>query len=99
MPDATKRPIAEWRETEWLQHLQRQAQRLTACPQSADDLAHTCLLAFHDHHRCYPWQHPEPATPCAGAAKNSAPSPATPTATPNAPLALRWRRCPKPLLA
>ena len=32
MPDATKRPIAEWRETEWLQHLQRQAQRLTACP-------------------------------------------------------------------
>jgi len=22
---------------------------------------HTCLLAFYDHHRCYPWQHPEPA--------------------------------------
>jgi DNA-directed RNA polymerase specialized sigma24 family protein len=61
MPDATKRPLSEWRDTEWLQHLQRQAQRLTACPQSADDLAHTCLLAFHDHHRCYPWQHPEPA--------------------------------------
>jgi DNA-directed RNA polymerase specialized sigma24 family protein len=61
MPDATKRPIAEWREKEWLQHLQRQAQRLTACPHHADDLAHTCLIAFYDHHRCYPWQHPEPA--------------------------------------
>jgi DNA-directed RNA polymerase specialized sigma24 family protein len=61
MPDATKRPIAEWRETEWLQHLQRQAQRLTACPYSADDLAHTYLIAFYDHHHCYPWQHPEPA--------------------------------------
>jgi len=61
MPDATKRPVSEWCETEWLQHLQRQAQRLTACPQSADDLAHTCLIAFYDHHRCYPWQHPEPA--------------------------------------
>jgi len=60
MPDATKRPLSEWRETEWLQHLQRQAQRLTACPQSADDLAHTCLLAFYDHHHCYPWQHPDP---------------------------------------
>jgi len=32
MPDATKRPVSEWRDTEWLQHLQRQAQRLTACP-------------------------------------------------------------------
>ena len=61
MPDATKRPVAEWRETEWLQHLQRQARRLTACPHSADDLAHTCLHAFHAHHRCYPWQHHEPA--------------------------------------
>jgi DNA-directed RNA polymerase specialized sigma24 family protein len=61
MPDATKRPLSEWRDTEWLQHLQRQAQRLTACPYSADDLAHTCLIAFYDHHRCYPWQHPEPA--------------------------------------
>ena len=61
MPDATRRPIAEWRETEWLQHLQRQAQQLTACPQSAADLAHSCLIAFYDHHRCYPWQHHEPA--------------------------------------
>jgi len=61
MPDATKRPIAGWRETEWLQHLQRQAQQLTACPQSAADLAHSCLIAFYDHHRRYPWQHPEPA--------------------------------------
>jgi DNA-directed RNA polymerase specialized sigma24 family protein len=61
MPDATKRPVSEWRETEWLHHLQRQAQRLTACPYSADDLAHTCLIAFYDHHRHYPWQHPEPA--------------------------------------
>ncbi len=61
MPDATKRPVSEWRDTEWLQRLQQQAQRLTACPYSADDLAHTCLLAFHDHHRRYPWQHPEPA--------------------------------------
>jgi DNA-directed RNA polymerase specialized sigma24 family protein len=61
MPDATKRPLSEWRDTEWLQHLQRQAQRLTACPYSADDLAHTCLIAFYDHHRRYPWQHPEPA--------------------------------------
>jgi len=60
MPDATKRPIADWRDTEWLQRLQWQAQQLTACPDHADDLAHTCLLAFHDHHRCYPWQHPEP---------------------------------------
>jgi|GEM_PF-1097117 len=61
MPDATKRPLSEWRDTEWLQHLQRQAQRLTACPHHADDLAHTCLIAFYDHHHCYPWQHPEPA--------------------------------------
>lgn len=61
MPDATKRPIAGWRETEWLQHLQQQAQRLIACPHSAADLAHTCLIAFYDHHRRYPWQHPEPA--------------------------------------
>jgi DNA-directed RNA polymerase specialized sigma24 family protein len=61
MPGATKRPVSEWRETEWLQHLQRQAQRLTACPYSADDLAHTCLIAFYDHHHRYPWQHPEPA--------------------------------------
>jgi len=60
MSDATKRPVSEWRETEWLQHLQRQAQRLTACPYSADDLAHTCLIAFYDHHRRYSWQHPEP---------------------------------------
>jgi hypothetical protein len=28
MPDATKRPIAEWREKEWLHHLQRQAHQL-----------------------------------------------------------------------
>jgi DNA-directed RNA polymerase specialized sigma24 family protein len=61
MLDATKRPLSEWRETEWLHHLQRQAQRLTACPYSADDLAHTCLIAFYDRHHCYPWQHPEPA--------------------------------------
>ena len=61
MPDATKRPLSEWRETEWLQYLQRQAHQLTACPYSADDLVHTCLIAFYDHHRCYPWQHPEPA--------------------------------------
>ena len=61
MPDATKRPVSEWRETEWLQYLQRQAHQLTACPYSADDLVHTCLIAFYDHHRCYPWQHPEPA--------------------------------------
>jgi|GEM_PF-3032126 len=61
MPDATKRPVAEWRETEWLQHLLQQAQQLTACPQSAADLAHTCLIAFYDHHRCHPWQHHEPA--------------------------------------
>lgn len=61
MPDATKRPLSEWRETEWLQHLQQQAHQLTACPHHADDLAHTCLLAFYDHHRQYPWQHPEPA--------------------------------------
>ena len=60
MPDATKRPITEWRDTEWLQRLQQQAQRLTACPYSADDLVHTCLIAFYDHHHCYPWQHPEP---------------------------------------
>jgi DNA-directed RNA polymerase specialized sigma24 family protein len=60
MPDATKRPVSEWRETEWLHHLQRQAHQLPACPHSADDLALSCLLAFHDHHR-YPWQHPEPA--------------------------------------
>ena len=60
MSDATKRPIVEWCEKEWLQHLQRQAQRLTACPYSADDLAHTCLIAFYDHHHCYPWQHPDP---------------------------------------
>jgi DNA-directed RNA polymerase specialized sigma24 family protein len=61
MPGATKRPLSEWRETEWLQRLQQQAQRLTACPDHADDLAHTCLLAFYDHHHWYPWQHPEPA--------------------------------------
>jgi DNA-directed RNA polymerase specialized sigma24 family protein len=60
MSDATKRPIVEWCEKEWLQRLQQQAQRLTACPYSADDLVHTCLIPFHDHHR-YPWQHPEPA--------------------------------------
>jgi DNA-directed RNA polymerase specialized sigma24 family protein len=60
MPDATKRPLSEWCEKEWLHHLQRQAQRLTACPHHADDLAHTCLIAFYDHRR-YPWQHPEPA--------------------------------------
>jgi DNA-directed RNA polymerase specialized sigma24 family protein len=60
MPDATKRPLSEWRETEWLHHLQRQAHQLTACHHHADDLAHTCLIPFHDHHR-YPWQHPEPA--------------------------------------
>ena len=61
MPDATKRPVSEWRETEWLHHLQQQAHQLTACPHHADDLAHTCLLAFYDHHRHYPWQHPDPA--------------------------------------
>ena len=61
MSDATKRPIVEWCDTEWLQHLQRQAQRLTACPDHANDLAHACLLAFYDHHHWYPWQHPEPA--------------------------------------
>jgi len=61
MPDATKRPLSEWRETEWLHHLQQQAHQLTASPHHADDLAHTCLLAFYDHHRQYPWQHPEPA--------------------------------------
>jgi DNA-directed RNA polymerase specialized sigma24 family protein len=61
MPDATKRPVSEWRETEWLHHLQRQAHQLTACPYHADDLAHTCLLAFYDHRRHYPWQHPDPA--------------------------------------
>ena len=61
MPDATKRPIAGWRETEWLHHLQQQAQRLIACPHFAGDLAHTCLIAFHDHHCRYPWQHSEPA--------------------------------------
>jgi DNA-directed RNA polymerase specialized sigma24 family protein len=61
MSDATKRPIVEWCDTEWLQHLQRQAQRLTACPDHANDLAHACLIAFYDHHRHYPWQHPEPA--------------------------------------
>jgi len=33
----------------------------TRCPHHADDLAHTCLIAFYDHHHCYPWQHPEPA--------------------------------------
>jgi hypothetical protein len=54
MPDATKRPLSEWRDTEWLQHLQRQAQRLTACPDHANDLAHACLIAFYDHHRHYP---------------------------------------------
>ena len=32
MPDATKRPVSKWRETEWLHHLQQQAQHLTACP-------------------------------------------------------------------
>jgi DNA-directed RNA polymerase specialized sigma24 family protein len=61
MPDATKRSLSEWCEKKWLQHLQRQAQRLTACPHHADDLAHTCLIAFYDPHRRYPWQHPEPA--------------------------------------
>jgi DNA-directed RNA polymerase specialized sigma24 family protein len=61
MPGATKRPLSEWRDTEWLQYLQRQARRLTACPHHADDLAHTYLIAFYDHHHCYPWQHPEPA--------------------------------------
>ena len=61
MPDATKRPLSEWRDTGWLQHLQRQAHQLTACPHHADDLAHTCLIAFYDRHHCYPWQHPEPA--------------------------------------
>jgi DNA-directed RNA polymerase specialized sigma24 family protein len=60
MPDATKRPLSEWRETEWLHHLQRQAHQRPACPHSADDLAHTCLVALYDHRR-YPWQHPEPA--------------------------------------
>jgi DNA-directed RNA polymerase specialized sigma24 family protein len=60
MPDATKHPVSEWRETEWLHHLQRQAHQLTACHHHADDLAHTCLLAFYDHHHCYPWQHPDP---------------------------------------
>jgi DNA-directed RNA polymerase specialized sigma24 family protein len=60
MPDATKRPLSEWRETEWLHHLQRQAHQLTACHHRADDLAHTCLLAFYNHHHCYPWQHPDP---------------------------------------
>ena len=60
MPDATKRPLSEWRDTEWLHHLQRQAHQLTACHHHADDLAHTCLLAFYDHHHCYPWQHPDP---------------------------------------
>ena len=60
MPDATKRPLSEWRETEWLHHLQRQAHQLTACHHHADDLAYICLLAFYDHHHCYPWQHPEP---------------------------------------
>jgi DNA-directed RNA polymerase specialized sigma24 family protein len=60
MPDTTKRPVSKWRETEWLHHLQQQAQHLTACPHHADDLAHNCLLVFHDHHH-YPWQHPQPA--------------------------------------
>ena len=61
MPDPTKRPLSEWRETEWLHHLQQQAHQLTACPHHANDLAHTCLLAFHNHHCCYPWQHSDPA--------------------------------------
>lgn len=59
MPDATKRPIAKWRETEWL--LQRQAQRLTACPHSVDDLAHACLHAFYDENRRHPCKNPDPA--------------------------------------
>jgi hypothetical protein len=92
MPNATKRPLSEWRETEWLQYLQRQAQRPTACPHYADDLAHTCLLASTTTTAATRGNTPNPPTPCAGAAKNSAPSLATPTATPNATPASRWRR-------
>jgi DNA-directed RNA polymerase specialized sigma24 family protein len=60
MRNATKRPIAEWSETDWLTQLDKLACQLTPCADDAADLAHTCLCAFHDRFGCYPWQHPNP---------------------------------------